>query len=90
MNEMIERVARALCRRRTAMRGKNAEAWVEMHWRCYVPAARDAIKVMREPTAAMIEAEPDDYEGEYNKTNSVVAAQAYWRAMIDAALAGEK
>lgn len=68
---MIERVARALA---TSLHGDD--------WRAFVPAARAAVTVMREPTAAMLDAAlpelpdcgflPDD-----------------WRAMIDH-IAGER
>ena len=43
------------------------------------------IAAMREPTAEMIEAEPED-DGEFDKTNSVAHARAFWQAMIDAAI----
>jgi hypothetical protein len=75
MSEMVERVARAI-------EAKSDYVISQHHAKAL---ARAAIEAMREPTAAMIEAEPDD-DGEFNKTNSVAHARAFWQAMIDEAL----
>jgi hypothetical protein len=77
MNEMVERVARALldsCRTGNITRVDGARLM-----------ARAAIEAMREPTTAMIEAEPPD-DGEFSKGNSAAHAKAFWQAMIDEAL----
>jgi hypothetical protein len=96
MSEMIERVSRAI------YSDDDPEAWDEAlrmaakypetmaHYQQDIDEtrakARRAIEAMRDPTAAMIEAEPDG-DGEFDKTNSVAHAKAFWQAMIDEALA---
>lgn len=79
MNEMIERVARAICLADTGLpEGETADAreW----YRC---AARAAIEAMREPTDAMLA------EGgvAMSFASHPSDANRSWRAMIDAALA---
>lgn len=92
MNEMIERVARALC----VASGKDPDADSRKlpnglildialedprTWRLYIKKARVAIGAMREPTDAMcIAAEADLYDGD-----ELIARYA-WPIMIDAVL----
>lgn len=63
MSEMVERVARTICREehvlrfgRDAWRAGELEAKVENFWRDHLPVARAAIEAMREPSAEMLEA----------------------------------
>lgn len=70
--EMVERVARAIHRKRHGdARG----------WRSVVPEARAAIQAMREPTNPMIDAAKD------SGAALMVGLTYVWRDMIDAALA---
>lgn len=57
MNEMIERVARAICREERQAGDSDAvyQAVEEACWFGYVDFARAAIRAMREPTATMVE-----------------------------------
>jgi hypothetical protein len=78
MNEMIERVARALCLRRGKIDGESDLGdYVERHWSCHTEEARDAIAAMREPTEAMVEAAGDAKNSDWDEI---------WHPMIDAAL----
>lgn len=79
MSEMVERVALALQQRAQERGIKPIPGFVASH------LAAAAIEAMREPTVAMIEAEPDG-DGEFDKTNSAAHAKAFWQAMIDEAL----
>lgn len=77
MNEMIERVARAICKADGQDPDHEGELTDEgtFQWQSYVTDARAAIEAMREPTKAMIAAcYPDEDAG------------LIWRDMIDAAL----
>ena len=73
--DMIERVARAICKLRYGDPdfdyGMNKPRWVDC-----VPDAYAAIEEMREPTDAMIDAAEKDGGHSYYR----------WQAMIDAAL----
>jgi len=73
MSEMIDRVAKAI-----ALQSHTENP-------CLEDLARRAIEAMREPTSAMLEAEPDD-DGEFSKENSIFHARQFWQAMIDEAL----
>lgn len=75
---MIERVARALAR---ANFPPASDRDIDDMWDGWVVEAETAIKAMREPTTAMIEA------GE--AVDGTVSAAPVWAAMIDAALKGE-
>lgn len=61
MNEMIERVARALCTRHYAARFCKSEtdahviSNVNYNWRGFEADAKAAIKAMREPTKELLE-----------------------------------
>ena len=74
MNEMVERVARAIC----VSDGEDPDGKIctgDAFWMWYVPNVRTAIATLRTPTEAMIDAgfrhhDPADI----------------WRAMCDAAL----
>lgn len=79
MSEMVERMARAMA---TVLFEDADVYWgldpipvaVEKFWQDYDPAARAAIKAMREPTEGMISAALDD------------DCRDIWTAMIDEAL----
>ncbi len=78
MNEMIERLSRALFE---ADNGK--PPYLESSpngWKSYVKTARLAIEAMRDPTREMEQAGGDYLAGNYP------AAEACFRTMIDAAL----
>lgn len=93
MTDMIERVARAICR----AGGKDPdETMIELGgvrtpmWDAFVPIARAAIEAMREPTEAMVAAMGSDLtdEGEPRAGTqaSLELSRAHWRKGIDAAL----
>lgn len=73
MNEMVERVARAMMSEGDLF----DQAEIDRRWTDYVEPARLAIAAMREPTAAMIEA---GWRRDSNISRNV------WIDMIDAAL----
>jgi len=85
MSEMIERVARALCRQYELDDGFSPEqadraAAGDMH-RNFIKAARATIEAMREPTDEMLAAGcAGDQEGSFSKS------RMDWQAMIDEAL----
>lgn len=91
MNEMVERVARAICLQaelddgyadNTVLRGS-----IEMGmWRNYVNPARAAIAAMRDPDETMLKAVRDWSYKKYGKPIGNDAAVGCWQAMIDAAL----
>ncbi len=73
MNEMEERIARAM----VAARWPEDDDWEDrIDQACYVLLARTAITAMREPSEAMVKA-----------AQGLEVNQTVWRAMIDAALA---
>lgn len=81
MNDMIERVARAICVQEHVLaypgaswRPNELDQKVESYWPRHVSAARSAIEAMRQPTDAMARA--GGGEGAVNS----------WHAMITAAL----
>jgi hypothetical protein len=76
MSEMVERVAKAIAKCAPAIDQRAPYAKIMM-----LEAAKAAIKAMREPTEAMIEA---GQEGELGRAESV---EMIYTAMIDAALA---
>lgn len=56
MSEMVERVARAICRSNCSprMSRDHIECQVENAWDMWIPEARAAIEAMREPTSDMV------------------------------------
>ena len=56
MSEMVERVAKNICRRRQERWGytETVPDYVESHWQECMPDARAAIEAMRLPTEPMI------------------------------------
>ena len=87
MSEMIERVAKAIVEKINELEGYGTsweDAPPEQREAMY-PLARAVMEAIREPTAAMLEAEPDD-DGEFSKENSIFHARQFWQAMIDEAL----
>lgn len=93
MTEMIERIARALCRDDgldpdsdwTAGKAAYRDLPQEMKamWSCYEPKARLAIEAMREPTDAMEQA----FLRACDLSGACLWKTAY-RTLIDAALEG--
>lgn len=86
MNEMIERVARAICTAREQNGGPPWEYWEYQPGGKHVlnafrDDARAAIAAMREPTTKMVE---DAYYSALAED-----AKGVWRDMIDAALTGD-
>lgn len=80
MSEMIERVARAM---------RDADYRHGVLWEEYKPLARAAIKAMREPTEAMVEAGINalcDCEAPVPISGRREVVTAIYRAKIDAAL----
>lgn len=83
-DDMVERVARALCREQHIQR-YGSEMWregeldqkVEGYWRHHIIGARAAIAAMREPTEAMI--------GAANRNNHPRDIDT-WKTMVDEAL----
>ncbi len=75
--EMIERVARELCK--SDGHPENIQYEGKPMWASYSDAARAVIKVMREPTESMVKA----WLGSGAES---VTARRDWYAMIDAAL----
>lgn len=47
--DMVERVARAICRAGICGPRAHLDEQEDLHWRRYVPEARAAIEAMREP-----------------------------------------
>jgi hypothetical protein len=84
MSEMVERVARALCRRQV-MNNLGAEQWPEERiraavgcsWQSWTFAAQAAIKAMSEPTDAMIEAGEEEILCRRQAGAGVFAADIY-------------
>lgn len=93
MSEMIERVARAICK---AQGIDDADARAQLHpagevalWETRTPEALAAIQAMREPTEAMTSSIYDkdfDIFWAYRANGSPGAPGDVWRAMIDEAL----
>lgn len=86
MDEMIERVARAMLRKNAYFAGRHSNDEVR-------ELARAAILAMREPTEAMMRAGEDAISREIYANESDEAELSFngevtaWQAMIDAALA---
>ena len=82
MSEMIERVARTMCRHwlEADYEGENVDRLVNREWSAWEPIARAAIAAMREPTLGMTDAG-------YMASDEHHTMAAAWQAMIDAALA---
>ncbi len=98
VNDLVERVARALCiadrEDPDAMvstlvptyRGSDRMKFAEVPaWTKRVKAARAAIEAMREPTDAMIEAGGNKFSWEH-ELDEQAQLRAAWPAAIDAAL----
>lgn len=84
MASMIERVARAICRAGISGPKDHLDEQENRNWRKFVPEARAAIKAMRDPTEAMLEAV--DCGGDKKEWLSGKAAIAIFQRMIDGAL----
>lgn len=77
-DNMVERVARAICRAGICGPRDHIEAEVNRNWRKFVLEARAAIAAMREPTEAMLDAgNSDGHDPDLHQT---------YKNMIDAAL----
>jgi hypothetical protein len=90
---MVERVARALCL--TTFSDPDALILVDPDgpdrsfvplWKEYVPEARIAIKAMRAPTEAMIDAGHENVIAPAYVDATMCDPETVWAAMIDAAL----
>jgi len=86
MSGMIERVARAMCRKWLEMdyEGENVDHLVEREWSGWAPTARAAIAAMREMNGAMLSA-----GCRAPWVESIAGVHGIYVAMIDAALAEE-
>ena len=73
MNEMVEKVGRALADEARFMYERDPERWND--------AARAAMEAMREPTKAMMQADAGT-----STTNAEMYRAAQWRSMLSAAL----
>lgn len=80
MNEIVERVARAIWDAEFD-RFEVASQYKGDEWKSYIPHARAAIEAMREPTEAM-KAAPHLGDLAQMETDTAYV----WQAMIDAAL----
>lgn len=82
MSEMIERVARAIVRRRMG-----ASASMDDRWKDWTGEAEAAIAAMREPTEAMLGTveDPGDF-ADGNGALSSSAARSIWQIMVEEAL----
>jgi hypothetical protein len=85
MDEMVERVARALCARHSDNE-TDADQWVidldnhpVRYWTSWKEDARAAIEAMHEPTEAMT------FAGQQQKLSGTGDVRAIYQAMIDAA-----
>ena len=88
MNEMIERVARAVYEKRNAGR-RNVAEWDKLPAAVKAEERRDAraaIAAMREPTADMLAAFVPARDNDELKTWGARIKERTWRAMIDAAI----
>jgi len=81
MNDMVERVARAICANSCSQCDENPERCYD--WRALTTEACAAIEAMREPTSEMIEAATGCYQ---NETLRNIGYDEFYRAMIEAAL----
>lgn len=77
MSEVVERVARAICRAGICGPKDHLDEQEDRNWRKFELEARAAIAAMREPTLKMELAAP---------VNEYAEARECWQAMIDAAL----
>lgn len=75
MSEMVERVARAICK---------AQNQTDRKWQEFLPEATSAIEAMREPTYAMAEAGEDSEKVGFAADSA--PAELVWKVMVDAAL----
>jgi len=91
VSEMIERVAKALCRGDLKEGGDFDAAW-EQESAVWLSEARAAIEAMREPNIQMLEAGADEEYGVNDHGGAEWCADEQgallvWHAMIDEALA---
>lgn len=87
MNEMVERVARAILRtqhEKYGAEGEELDSAVNEYWPQFVERARAAIAAMREPTEPMIRT--GDNHTNCGGSCGNKAGRAAWYSMIDAAL----
>lgn len=80
MSEMIERVARAICRAGICGPRDHLNEQEDRNWRKFELEARAAIAAMREPTEAMITAADVEVHSDF------LPPHMTWERMIDAAL----
>jgi hypothetical protein len=87
MSEMVDRVARAICKNECAFRCGGAEDCQQ--YDDWIGEARAAIAAMREPTEKMHVAGHDVRSDPQNGMPTYCGVDEIWTAMIDAALADE-
>lgn len=93
MNEMIEKVARALCVANCdnpdeADFGFLSDSVKGYAWQGYIPQARAAIEAMREPLEWMILQADRKAEKVFGDRETNLDPHGTWQVMIDAALGG--
>jgi hypothetical protein len=91
MNEMVRRVAAAVCSNMPVKREHqtpSGRAWVDEKWVDYVDIARTTIEAMREPTEAMLCGARDWSIKKNGMGVGNDQATGCWQAMIDAATMG--
>lgn len=88
MSEMIEKVARAICRAGICGPRSHLDEQENLHWRSFEIQAKASIEALREPTTEMVTAAMAPYVyGNDEKMNETFRTTilGYWQAMIDAA-----
>ena len=91
MSEMVERVARAICRSNCSprMSRDHIECQVENAWDMWIPEARAAIEAMREPTIKMASQGLKEWQCATDTGDLDTDAhdmELIWKAMIQASL----
>ena len=90
MTEMVERVARILCKQELVGRSETWEDFHESFHERWKDNAHTIIEVMREPTRKQVLAGKDAVRGFDKRQAWMTLLPGAWRAMIDAALADKK
>lgn len=90
--EIIEKLARAICKSRWADRFdvRNDEIGDDMqdiYWKDYVPDAKLILQAIREPSEAMLFAGCCETPFRWESEGGAQMTADVWRAMIDSALA---
>lgn len=89
MSEMLEKVARAICRPvyEMSMRGQTPgviDKYIEINWPNHLDQARAAVEALREPSEGMVEAGSFAVEADVITTfQAIRSAKDAFTAMID-------